>query len=55
MKHAKEVTSKKLFIKELERPALADNGVITTLAIGEETWNGGYGKITTLAFGEEAK
>ena len=28
--------SKELFIKELERPAAADKGMVTTLAIGEE-------------------
>ena len=52
MKRTKELTKKKLFIEELERPVYAAGA--TTLAIGEESFNGD-GKITTLAVGEEAK
>ena len=37
MKRAKEISRKRLFIKELERPAPAAIGnKVTTLAIGEE-------------------
>ena len=49
MKRTKEVTKPKLFIEELERPAIA--GTATTLVIGEE--GGKWGHITTLALGEE--
>ncbi len=54
MKRTKDVTKKRLFITELERPAFAAvNDGVTTLAIGEEChW--GKGKLTTMAFGEEA-
>ena len=44
-----------LFIEELERPAVAQDGA-TTLAIGEECSSGDCDKkmpITTLAVGEE--
>lgn len=53
MKRTKEVTKKRLYIEELERPATAW-GTITTLVIGEEGNGGGDGKVTTLAIGEEA-
>jgi hypothetical protein len=48
-KKTKEV-SKKLYIEELEHPALA-KATVTTLAIGEEC---GLGCVTTMALGEEA-
>jgi len=53
MKRTKEVTKKRLFIEELERPALAC-GQVTTLALGEESLGGGDGKVTTMMVGEEA-
>jgi len=41
MKHNTEIT-KTLFIRELERPALAAlPDVVTTFAVGEECWKGG--------------
>ncbi len=40
MKRTKEITKKRLFIKELELPAMAKGGDVTTLAIGEECWKG---------------
>jgi hypothetical protein len=43
--------TKRLYIEELERPALADTGGVTTLAIGEECDKGD--KVTTQATGEE--
>ena len=52
VKRMKPLT-KKLFIEELEKPRPADSGLVTTLAIGEES-DKGDGKIaTTLALGEE--
>ncbi|MEX2016224.1 MAG: hypothetical protein WD873_06255 [Candidatus Hydrogenedentales bacterium] len=57
MEHQKPL-SKKLFIEELELPARAESlGVITTHAIGEESFKGACepppGTFTTLALGEE--
>jgi hypothetical protein len=53
MKRTKKIT-RTLYIKELEKPALAASGMeATTLAIGEEAC-GGFPWITTLAIGEEA-
>jgi hypothetical protein len=52
VKRTKNLTKPKLFIRELERPATAEKGKVTTLAIGEETW--WKGEVTTMAFGEEA-
>jgi hypothetical protein len=52
MKRTKEI-SKKLFIEELERPAMAatdKKATATTLAIGEEACGG---TVTTMAVGEE--
>ena len=49
MKRTKDISKSKLFIEELERPAMA--GVLTTLVVGEE--GGKWGPITTLAIGEE--
>lgn len=43
MKKNKEITKKRLFIEELERPQLASadpKGIATTLAIGEECCKG---------------
>ncbi len=51
MKRTKEVSKPKLFIVELERPAVA--GIATTLIVGEES--GKCNTITTLAIGEEGK
>ena len=39
MKRTKSV-SKELFIRDLELPASADKGTVTTLAIGEEACKG---------------
>ncbi|GMU93606.1 MAG: hypothetical protein AMXMBFR4_26640 [Candidatus Hydrogenedentota bacterium] len=50
MKKTREVTRKRLYIDELERPALA--GTATTLAVGEEC--GKWLWVTTLALGEES-
>ncbi|MBX7257510.1 MAG: hypothetical protein K1Y02_14200 [Candidatus Hydrogenedentes bacterium] len=50
MKKTKEISKPRLYIEELERPALA--GTATTLSIGEE--GGKFGWATTLAIGEEA-
>ena len=53
VKRLTNVTKKpKLFISELELPATAAKGKVTTLATGEETW--WKGDVTTLAIGEEA-
>ena len=43
MKKTKEITQKRLFIEELERPQLASadpKGIATTLAVGEECSKG---------------
>lgn len=48
------VNASKLFIRELEEPAIA--GLATTYAIGEESGKGcfkGGDEVTTLAYGEE--
>lgn len=50
MKRNKEITKKRLFISELERPAPA--ATATTQAVGEES--GKWFCVTTLALGEEA-
>ena len=53
LKRNNEVTRKRLFIEELERPIPAA-GAITTLAVGEESIGGGDDKLTTMMVGEEA-
>jgi len=53
MKKTKPLT-KKLYIEELETPKPADSGIVTTLAIGEESDKGEKFEATTLAIGEEA-
>lgn len=46
--------TRKLYIEELEKPAMAKiGGGVTTLAIGEEI-GGGFPWFTTLVIGEEA-
>ncbi|MFA6240492.1 MAG: hypothetical protein WC655_06165 [Candidatus Hydrogenedentales bacterium] len=50
MKKTKEVSKPRLYIEELERPAVALTA--TTYAVGEE--GGKFGWVTTLAIGEEA-
>ncbi len=56
-KRIRPIGKAKLFIEELERPALAQ-WQATTLAVGEECGSGGAEDkkecITTLAVGEEA-
>lgn len=52
MKRHKPLT-RPLFIEQLERPARADLGLVTTQAIGEESDKGDM-KVTTLALGEES-
>ncbi len=53
--HTKQVSKKRLFIRELEKPltppALAAQ--MTTMMVGEESLKGGGGA-TTLAIGEES-
>lgn len=51
MKRTDPISKPKLFIEELEGPAMA-YGQATTLAVGEES--GGGGKVTSLSIGEEA-
>jgi len=46
--------TKKLFIEELEKPRPADSGLVTTLAVGEESDKGDGKLATTLALGEES-
>ncbi len=50
-KRTKEVSQRKLFIDELERPALAKGTTVTTLPSGEECSKSTT--MTTLATGEE--
>lgn len=50
MKRTDPISKPKLFIEELEMPAPAEAGEVTTLAIGEESG----GKVTSLSIGEEA-
>ena len=52
MKRTKSLT-KPLFIRDLEAPLPADTGIVTTLAIGEESDKGEKLVATTLAIGEE--
>jgi len=51
MKRTDPISKPKLFIEELETPALAYGGQPTTLAVGEES---GGGKVTSFSLGEEA-
>ena len=53
MKKTKPLT-KKLYIEALETPQPADTGIVTTLAVGEESDKGDKMYATTLALGEEA-
>lgn len=52
MKQTNEVSKKRLFISELERPLPATAAEFTTMMVGEESLKGGD-PITTLALGEE--
>jgi len=53
MKKTKPLT-KPLYIEELESPKPADSGLVTTLAVGEESDKGDKLEVTTLALGEES-